>query len=120
MKHALQCVARLVRALLGQSAIAEKKLACGKKLDILGIMVDLSSNGFKCRPTQQKASAWQASLQEGFCAQLARLCSECVLLGSIGQQSLETRRCKQARWQALVGRGQHVQEARACHAQTHL
>ena len=65
MKHALQCVARLVRALLGQSAIAEKKLACGKKLDILGIMVDLSRNGFKCRPTQQKAHAWQASLQEG-------------------------------------------------------
>ena len=73
MKHALQCVARLVRALLGQGAIAEKKLACGKKLDILGIMVDLSSNGFKCRPTQQKASAWQASLQEGFARSLLAL-----------------------------------------------
>lgn len=37
MEHALQCLARLIRVLLGPTAVADKKLACGKCLDILGV-----------------------------------------------------------------------------------
>ena len=76
MYHAMRCVARLVRMLLGASAIAEKKLACGRKLDILGVLVfsgwahamdascaaqvevKLSTKGYKCRPTEGKVRRW--------------------------------------------------------------
>ncbi len=34
--------ARLVRMLLGQTAVADKKLACGNALEILGIIVSAS------------------------------------------------------------------------------
>ena len=37
MQHALECVARLVRILLGPTAVAEEKLACGMRLDVLGV-----------------------------------------------------------------------------------
>jgi len=37
MEHALQCLARLIRLLLGPTAVAADKLACGKKLDVLGV-----------------------------------------------------------------------------------
>ena len=37
MQHALECVARLIRVLLGPTAVAEDKLACGMKLDVLGV-----------------------------------------------------------------------------------
>ena len=36
MKHALQCLARLIRILLGPTAVAEHKLACGAHPDVLG------------------------------------------------------------------------------------
>ena len=39
MKHALQCLARLIKVLLGPSAVADKKLAFGKSLDVLGVSV---------------------------------------------------------------------------------
>ena len=37
MEHALRCLARLIRVLLGPSAVANKKLAFGKRLDVLGV-----------------------------------------------------------------------------------
>ena len=37
MEHALQCLARLIRALLGPTAVALNKLACGRTLDVLGV-----------------------------------------------------------------------------------
>ena len=37
MEHAMRCIARLIRLLLGPTAVAEKKLACGKSLGILGV-----------------------------------------------------------------------------------
>ena len=39
MQHALECVARLIRVLLGPTAVAEDKLACGMRLDVLGVRV---------------------------------------------------------------------------------
>ena len=48
MAHALQCLARLIRAILGPTAVADKKLACGKKLDVLGVGMKLSRRGFNC------------------------------------------------------------------------
>ena len=37
MEHALQCLARLIRVLLGPTAVAVNKLACGRTLDVLGV-----------------------------------------------------------------------------------
>ena len=56
LEHAMQCFARLVRVLLGQSALAEKKLECGLSLCILGVDVSLSSFGVTCRPAKDKVA----------------------------------------------------------------
>ena len=50
MEHALQCLARLIRLLLGPTAVADKKLACGTRLDVLGVDIKMSKKDFKCRP----------------------------------------------------------------------
>ncbi len=39
MSHSMQIFARLVRLLLGETAIAEHKLECGLELVILGVKV---------------------------------------------------------------------------------
>ena len=59
MKHAMLCFARLVRVLLGVSAIADKKLACGLSLGILGVDIVLSAHGFTCRPSKDKVSLFE-------------------------------------------------------------
>ena len=41
MEHSMRMFARMVRALLGESAVADSKLFCGDKLVILGILVSL-------------------------------------------------------------------------------
>ena len=37
MKHALQCLVRLIKVLLGPSAVAPKKIECGISLVVLGV-----------------------------------------------------------------------------------
>lgn len=64
MAHALRCLARLIRAILGPTAVAAKKLACGKKLDVLGVDVKLSRRGFKCKPTKHKTRRWRRTMKE--------------------------------------------------------
>ena len=64
MHSALQCFARLVRALLGQSAIAEAKLECGPSLCILGVDIAMSWRGFQCRPAASKIPQWIASIDD--------------------------------------------------------
>ena len=59
VEHAMQCVARLTRAILGKTSIADKKLASGRcGLEILGVDMKLSAVGFQCRPSQRKVEAW--------------------------------------------------------------
>ena len=64
MEHALQCLARLIRVLLGPTAVANDKLACGKKLDVLGVDIKMSSRGYKCRPKKKKAKKWVKIIQQ--------------------------------------------------------
>ena len=54
-EHALQCLARLLRVLLGPTAVAEKKLACGSHLDVLGVDIKMSRRGYTCRPRTKGA-----------------------------------------------------------------
>ena len=63
MEHGLQCLARLIRILLGPSAVADGKMACGKSLDILGIDIRLSRKGFKCTPQSRKVQKWMQKIR---------------------------------------------------------
>ena len=63
MKHALECLARLVRILMGQTAIAERKMACGSRLDVLGVNIKMSRRGYKCKPCADKVHKWVRTMQ---------------------------------------------------------
>lgn len=58
LQHGMDCFARLCRALLGESSIAGRKLECGSKLQILGIIVNPSIEGYTCQVAPAKAAAW--------------------------------------------------------------
>ena len=80
VQHAMGVVARLIRALLGETAVAPKKLECGKALVILGLSVRADWRGFHCTPDEAKRRKWKAKLEEalrtgvlqpGACSKLA-------------------------------------------------
>ena len=53
--HAMQCFARLVRAMLGFTAIAAAKLNAGAPLDVLGLMISASPSSVFVQLTREKA-----------------------------------------------------------------
>ena len=63
LAHALDCLARLVRLLLGPTAIAEAKLEIGTSLCVLGVDLEMARSGFKFRPARRKVVQWVASLK---------------------------------------------------------
>ena len=64
MAHALECLARLIRLLLGRSAVAANKLECGASLCILGVDIMLSFRGFHCKPAAAKVGQWICIIEE--------------------------------------------------------
>ena len=52
--HALHCVARLVRCMLGREAIAPAKTGWGLQLQVLGLHVSADGQGFSCAPSSDK------------------------------------------------------------------
>ena len=48
--HAMMCFARFVRMLLGVTAIEAKKLDYGPEMEILGVILFLSIDGYTCKP----------------------------------------------------------------------
>ena len=55
LQHAELCVARLVRLVLGETAIEDRKLAHGMSLVWLGVQINISEQGFRLRPALEKA-----------------------------------------------------------------
>ena len=53
LEHTLQCVVRVLRALLGDSAISNDKVDCGPGLRVLGVDVELSTEWYCCRPAKE-------------------------------------------------------------------
>ena len=53
---------RLVKALLGDSAVAKEKLEEGKQLVILGVEATVSREGLKCIPDKKKRKKWIARI----------------------------------------------------------
>jgi hypothetical protein len=64
MEHAVSCMARLIRVLLGPTAVADQKLAFGARLDVLGVDIKMSKRGYKCCPTKRKVRKWLKTLQQ--------------------------------------------------------
>lgn len=65
--------ARMVRCLLGASAIAEHKLEHGVPLTVLGISISLSSDGIRLRPEKAKIEKWSKQIQAALACK--RLCA---------------------------------------------
>ena len=61
--HAKQLIARLVRCLLGRTAISDKKMDHGNPLVILGVEAKILEEGMRCRPSRDKAEKWSLHLQ---------------------------------------------------------
>ena len=59
-EHADKCFARLVRALLGPSAMQDRKMAWGPSIVILGLRVWSSASGFHVKPDDDKVKQWIA------------------------------------------------------------
>ena len=62
-EHAMQCFARLVRCILGDSAISVRKLEVGNPLTILGVTISLDSHGIQLRPSGDKKLKWSKQIQ---------------------------------------------------------
>ena len=64
LQHAMLCFARLVRALLGRTAVADDKLDHGLALCVLGVDITLSGKGYAFRPAAGKVPKWKDLLVE--------------------------------------------------------
>ena len=62
--HGKECFARVVRALLGGSAIADAKLEHGPCLVVLGLVVEVSATGVRCKPSPDKVVKWLQRMGE--------------------------------------------------------
>ena len=64
MQHATQCIARLIRAVLGDDAIENRKLDYGTSLVILGVRCKLSTEGMCVFPEPCKVQKWAAGIRD--------------------------------------------------------
>ena len=63
-EHAMQCFARVVRAVLGEAAIAVDKLMFGSTLEVLGVTVKLMHDRFTMSPCEKKMQKCLAVMKE--------------------------------------------------------
>ena len=56
--HAMNTFARLVVALMGETAISKRKLECGNPLTVLGLTLELRRDDILCFLDEKKASKW--------------------------------------------------------------
>lgn len=60
--HAMQCFARMVRAIMGASVLNKDKLESGVQLDVLGLTISYDQKGVQVRVNQKKAEQWSQLL----------------------------------------------------------
>ena len=58
------CFLRLVRCLLGDDAISERKLCHGNPLGVLGIAVEINFAGVTFVPEAEKVAKWRAQIEK--------------------------------------------------------
>lgn len=59
----MNCVARLVRAVLGSDAVAAKKLEWGDSLVILGLQISVCPTGMHATPAAAKRHKWRSRIE---------------------------------------------------------
>ena len=64
MELAMHTFARLVRLLLGPTAIAQSKLECAAELIVLGVELKMRPSGCICRPSASKMTKCIAVIEE--------------------------------------------------------
>ena len=62
-KHAMNLFARLVRCLLGEDAISQRKLEHGNPLVVLGVAVAVSPSGLTMQPDAAKCQKWSEAIK---------------------------------------------------------
>ena len=62
-QRSMQFFARLVRVLLGPSAVSERKLAAGNPLEVLGVIAGIEASEIVFFPSPDKVIAWLAVLE---------------------------------------------------------
>ena len=60
----MQCLVRLVRAMLGPDSVADHKVECGTSLVILGVLVIPSADGYVCKVDEKKAAKCLAVIRK--------------------------------------------------------
>jgi hypothetical protein len=83
VEHALGCFTRIVRLLLGESALASHKVSCGSGLCVLGVDLAIYSAGFVARPSAAKVASWIASIEEAVRAGVLRAGDASKLAGRL-------------------------------------
>ena len=63
-EHSMQVFARLTRLLLGQSAIADRKLEFGAQLPVLGMLVQPCSEGVRFTLCREKSTKWISEIDD--------------------------------------------------------
>ena len=63
-EHAMNCLARLVRALLGSTAVANRKLEYGASLLVLGIVLTPGTDSYRCELSAAKAAKCIATIEK--------------------------------------------------------
>ena len=63
VEHALNCVKRLLRAVMGQSVLADRKLVAGAPIGVLGLHIRVSRYGFMATPLADKVEKWSAGIR---------------------------------------------------------
>ena len=58
VEHGMQCFAEVVRFLLGDTSVSDKKLGFGNPLSILGLVVEVGPEGMTCFPSGDKILKW--------------------------------------------------------------
>ena len=70
--HTTACIARLVRAMLGPSSIADRKCEHGLPLVILGLSVNCDARGLTLFPARDKVEKWTRQIQTALQVRTAR------------------------------------------------
>ena len=113
-EHALGCLVRLVRALLGPLALAEHKKERGNPLVILGLRIKLSPAGMRATPSDDKAEKWMGRIAEALRTDKLTAGVNRVRARALAPPAPTRRRSLQARRSTLLGRVPPVQESGSC------
>jgi len=82
-EHALECIVRLVRCILGPSAIAADKVAAGMPLVVLGLQVRADHGGFSCTPSPDKVKKWRGRIGDALSSGVLRPGDAAKLAGAL-------------------------------------